>query len=157
MAAVPNSGRLNPRTAASQQSIWHVTSEETFRRNVVSLGRACKGVVWATDVVTRTTQPIASKIVVPDWGTLHSSEYCLPLAVEKRLSNDFAFIAAAQEGVHCVTTACIKQKISNCNSNTSAEMTLTLRLATNGGIPDKVRSALEDIWRTVQTGAGPGK
>lgn len=90
---------------------------------------------------------------MPHWG--NSSEHCLPLAVESRLSYDLAFITAAQEGVHSVTAACIEENYGN--GNTSTEITLTLRLAANGGIPDNVRSSLEDIWRTVQTGVGPGE
>ncbi|ETN44217.1 uncharacterized protein HMPREF1541_10768 [Cyphellophora europaea CBS 101466] len=85
---------------------------------------------------------------------MHSSEHRLPLAIEKRLSNDLAYIAAAQEGVHSVTAACIEE--NNGGDDIGTEMTLTLRLAANGGIPETVRSALEEIWRTAQTGAGPG-
>ena len=155
MATIPNRDRLDPRTAATQHSIWRITNEDTFRQNIVSLAKACKGVAWSTDTVTLTTRPVVSRSTVPSWSDMHSSEHRLPLAIERRLCDDFAFIAAVEEGVHRVTAACIEEK--NNDSISRTKLTLTLRLAANGGIPESVRNALEDIWQTVQTGAGLGK
>lgn len=155
MAAVPNNRRLSPRTATFEQSVWRVNREDDFRRDVVSLARASNNVAWTTDAITRTTRPIASQTTVPRWESTYQGQYRLPLAVERRLSADFASIAAVQDGVHGVTAACTEEHIADGTNGT--DTTLTLRLAANGGISDDVRDALEDIWHTVQTGAGLGK
>ena len=146
MSAAPEIERRPVRTASAKQSIWSGLSEDTFRRNVVKLGKACNGVGWQTDIVAGSTEPIVPRGIVPLRGESDAAEYRLPREVEARLSNAIAVIAATQEGVHSVAAACVEES--------TAGDVLTLRLAANAGIPDGIRAALEEICEVVQSSAG---
>ena len=110
-------------TASVEDSIWRGLHQATFRRNVVALQRASKEVPSAPVLHHRT-----------DWHNPRirsdDPERALPFEVEQRLADDFAFLAAAAEGVKAVSAVGLEEGYNHDG--------LVLRLAANQTIPANV-------------------
>ncbi|GAB7354443.1 hypothetical protein MBLNU459_g4931t1 [Dothideomycetes sp. NU459] len=95
----------DPRTANADQSIWRDIDEDTFRKHLVDLETR-------TNAVPLDMQTFS----VEEW--LHTSgangtdnAYTLPLEIEQQLADDFAFLAALEEGAQSVAAACLEEHI----------------------------------------------
>lgn len=122
---------LQVNTSLPQESIWRGVSQQTLRQNIVALEDQA------------VYQGLGKQIAASEkhWEKkrreLSSLEYQLPLAVEQRLADDFAFLAAAEPGARATSAVCIEEA-----SNTEG---LVVRLAANGGVSLAVREAIEGI------------
>jgi hypothetical protein len=93
--------RKDPRTASQDNSVWLDLTEDDFRQHLVILQRK-------TGPVPMDPQVFSLK----DWNSNSpyiNSLYKLPLDVEQRLADDFAFLAAVEEGGQSVAAVCIEE------------------------------------------------
>ena len=78
------------------------------------------------------------------------NQYMLSFAIVKQLSDDLAFIAACEYGVGYVTVATVEPARGEpCG--------LTVRLAANEGICDRVKCAIEELFITLERCARKGR
>ena len=122
---------MEPRSAQGEQSIWKDITENVFRRHIVDLA-------------------LKSHEVPKDPRT-----YSAPSAInlqafnlERTLAQDFAFIAAANEGVESTSAACVE--------GVAGSQSLVLRLASNEGVQSNVRSTLDKVLSTLRHCANGG-
>jgi hypothetical protein len=121
------------RTAGAQESIWKPISETAFRQNVVKLLKITDlPVVPGSAFDTIQGRPSAASGDIKKDGC-----HMLPIELEQSLANDFAFLAAADEGARSVTACCIEEdKKRKC---------LAICLASNDGVPANVRDGLRSL------------
>jgi hypothetical protein len=125
--------RLQTRTANPESSIWHDLPEDTFRQHLVQLEEITNSVP-----VEPQTFPLA----------LHSdgskNDYTLPLSVEQQIADDFAFLAAIEEGAQSVAAVCLEEHIQPAR--------LTVRFAAlDLSLNDQVKDALGAITKILST------
>lgn len=88
--------RLEARTSTPECSIWVDPSENLFRKHLVELeGR--------TNAV-----PVDPQIF-PLKEDANGGAHTLPLCVEQQLADDFAFLAAVEEGAQSVAAVCLEE------------------------------------------------
>ncbi|KAI4736573.1 hypothetical protein E4T50_12922 [Aureobasidium sp. EXF-12298] len=125
--------RLQTRTANSESSIWHDLPEDTFRRHLVELEKITNSV------------PVEPQTFPLD---LHSdgskNDHTLPLSVEQQIADDFAFLAAIEEGAQSVAAVCLEERLQPAR--------LTVRFAAlDLALDDQVKIALDAITSTLGT------
>ena len=123
---------MEPRTAKPHQSIWCKINENKFRQHVVALAKL-------TNEVPKDPKTYSTPIV------RDAQDY---FELECTLAQDFSFMAAAEEGVHSVSAACVEGLNDSGN--------LTIRLASNSGVNARVKSAFETIVKTLERCAKDG-
>jgi hypothetical protein len=125
--------RLQTQTANSEVSIWRHLPEDTFRQHLVDLEKITNSV------------PVEPQTFSFD---LHSQksrdDYTLPLSVEQQIADDFAFLAAIEEGAQSVAAVCLEEHFQPAR--------LTVRFAAlDLSLNDQVKDALEAITGTLGT------
>ena len=124
---------LAVKTATKRTSIWHGLPEPRFRERMVTLERASKEIPEDPKVHSlRTWQ---------DSRPGELTERRLPLAIEQRLADDLAFVAANAESVKSVSAVAIEE----CFNPPS----LRIRLTANGVASSEVLEALEFMLLTL--------
>ena len=118
------------RTAEPSKSIWLNLPEDIFRQHLVNLQERTNAVPIAPQNFTAT-----------EWlpTSLYTSEtaHTLPLEVEQHLADDFACLAAVEEGAQSVAAVCIEEH--------PEVPKLTLQLAAlDISLNDSVKSALQE-------------
>jgi hypothetical protein len=118
------------RTRDQLESIWSNLPEDQFRQHLVSLEEGTNAV------------PIAPQIFdASEWTSTdqHSSHilHTLPLDIETRLADQFACLAAVEEGAQSVAAVCVEEH--------PQEPKLTLRFAAlDTSLNDTVRGTLQE-------------
>lgn len=127
--------RLQTRTANPESSIWHDLPETTFRQHLVDLERITNSV------------PVEPQTFPLDLHSYDSKDdYTLPLSVEQQIADDFAFLAAIEEGAQSVAAVCLEEHVRPAQ--------LTVRFAAlDLSLNDQVKDALEAITHTLCTKA----
>lgn len=125
------------RTASPEKSIWREIPEETFRQHLVHLETRTNAV--PVDVQTFTTQ--SAKTIAND----KDEKRQIPLAVEHRLANDIAFIAAVQEGAQSVAAVCLYEKTD--------QPGLKIVLAAVDAVGVNIKTSLQNIFKHLETSA----
>lgn len=123
--------RLQTKTADPQDSIWNHLPEDTFRQHLVELENCTNAV------------PIEPQTFPLD---LHSHTlrdgYTLPLNIEQQLADDFAFLAAIEEGAQSVAAVCLEEHLQPAR--------LTVRFAAlDLSLSDEVKDALTAITQVL--------
>ena len=113
---------LQPNTAQPGQSIWDMLDRRKFESEIDALHR--------TKLV-----PEPQELQKKDWPKTRQTD-CLPFETEKQLADDIAFVSAYEYGVQYVTAATVQA---------SEQDGLSILLAANEGICDKVRTAWEKL------------
>jgi hypothetical protein len=125
-----------PNTARLGRSVWDGVDRRKFESHVDAFSRT--GFV-----------PDSQVLLEEDWPK-ESNQDVLPFAIEKQLSDDFAFIAACEYGVGYVTVATVEPARSE-------PWCLTLRLAANEGICDRVKCAIDELFGILERCATKSK
>lgn len=122
--------RKDARTANPNSSVWLDLPEDTFRHHLVKLEERTNAV------------PIGPQASLPE-GWLRTSPYNsqtshgLPLEIEQQLADDFASLAAVEEGAQSVAAVCIEEHVRPSR--------LTLRFAAlDISLNDAVKTALQE-------------
>lgn len=145
--------RREVRTRPASSSIWQTPlTEEAFRTTAVDLAIAAHECPVDADIGLQS--PLSDISVLDSTSvTLNEdaskSHHVLPFAVEHRLANDFALIAATQEAVFSVTAGCIEEHLG-VDGHLEG---LTIRLAANEGISEPLKASLLDIWADLESRA----
>jgi hypothetical protein len=126
---------LLPNTAGPGQSIWDDIGRNAFEDHL--------------DAFSRTGSVPESQVLLEEDWPKECNQDLLPFAVEKQLSGDFAFIAACEYGVGYVTAATVEPA--------SGPWCLTLRLAANEGVCDRVKCAIQELFYILERCARKGK
>jgi hypothetical protein len=120
----------DPRTASHDISIWHDLPEDVFRQHLVSLQEK-----------TGPTPIDPQAFSVREWLSLSpyvNRSYMLPIDVEQELADDFAFLAAVEEGAQSVAAVCIEEHVHQTG--------MTLRFAAmDVSRNEAVKTALQDV------------
>ena len=124
---------LQRQTSSAKNTIWQPVDERTFFSNV-------KKVYYASWKFPGTVQVFDRKL--PAAFSARSPSYRLPLEIEHQLTDDLAFITAAYEGANFVSAATVSEYIQSAG--------LTVMVASNAGVPQKVEAALAEICRELQ-------
>lgn len=126
-----NGPLLAVNTASGQKSIWRRLNYDQFRTKVVALERASKQVPCDRKFHQR-----------KEW---HHPRICnddssrlLPFEVEQQVADDFAFLAAAEEGAKGVSAVGLEESTD--------PLGLVIRLAANGLVPLKVADTFKAIF-----------
>lgn len=122
-------------TATARASIWRGLSQATFRNDISTLQQDSNEVPCDPKVHTR-----------EEWRNPRIRQddpsRILPFQVEQRLADDFAFLAAADEGVKAVSAVALEESVDPAG--------LVVRLAANEtvpkGVPDTFK-AMFDLLR----------
>lgn len=127
--------RLRTKTAPRKRSIWRGISEKEFRGHVIELKRKSNAV------------PARSRVhSLREWERDHSKQCnegrMLDLAIEQRVADDIAFIAAATEGVKLVSAVGIEEFTNHSG--------LLVRLAVNDTMPQNVAGELRTIFNFLE-------
>lgn len=120
-------------SAQSGNSIWRDVPEETFRRHLVELEERTNAVPTESETFS-----------VEAWQSTRSSsanEHVLTLAVERQLADDFALLAAVEEGAQSVAAACIEE----CSDGQG----MIVRFAAMDAVKLKHQDALRGIARAL--------
>ena len=133
--------RLPLRTASAAYSIWRDSNEDDFRTRVVALEKASGEV------------PSDPKVhSIQQWSeTTSRQDNCkplLPIYVEQRLADDFAFVAAAKEDPKAVSAVAIQER--------SDGLGLIIRLAANDGVLPEVKDTLRAMLDLLASCARQG-
>lgn len=134
---MPTNTLLNPCTAESSNSIWRNVQEDAFRRHVVQLEKQTNAVPM--DPETFSTD---------GWQNTNDSSThngTLTLMIERQLADDFALLAAVEEGAQSVSAACIEE-----NSDGQG---LTVRFAAMDAVKLNHQDALRRMSRTLMDSA----
>lgn len=125
---------LSVNTSSAPKSIWRGLGHDQFRTNIVALQRASNQVPCNPKIHTR-----------KEWHNPkirhHDASYVLPFEVEQRLADDFAFIAAAEEGVKAVSAVALEERRDPAG--------LTIRLAANETVPERVPDTFKKIFNLL--------
>ncbi|EME80712.1 uncharacterized protein MYCFIDRAFT_204045 [Pseudocercospora fijiensis CIRAD86] len=134
--------RLSTETAALQAvdtakppaTIWSRVCQDDFRNNLVALEKKTNAV--PVDVLS---------VSVGDTEDHSSHGAALPLAVEKQVADDLAYLAAVTEGAQSVAAVCLEQHISN-----GPASSLVCRVAGMDVVDMSVRLMLDKICEILQ-------
>ena len=121
--------RLPVRTASDEQSIWQDLSEITFRKHIVALEKASKEVPAGPQVHS-----------LPEWQQQHQGDgviHQLPVEVEQRIADDFAFIAATEDNAKAVSAVGLEERPDVAG--------MIVRLAGNGPLPPQTAESLQAV------------
>lgn len=130
--------RRDSRTADPDKSIWLNLSEDVFRQHLVNLEERTNAVPIAPHAFTA-VEWLQTSPNSPE------SPHTLPLDTEQQVADDFAYLAAVEEGAQSVAAVCIEE-------NPQAPR-LTLRFAAlDISLNDAVKSALQET-SVILTGA----
>ena len=125
--------RLESRTSSSDRSIWLGTIEDTFRQHLVELEKRTNAV------------PVEPQIFHLENDRTRDG-YTLPLRAEQQLADDFAFIAAIEEGAQSVAAVCLEEHVQ--------PVGLTVRFAAlDLCISNEVKTALQRIVDSLTSGS----
>ena len=113
---------LQPNTAQPGQSLWDRLDRRTFESEIDAL--------HSTNFV-----PEPQALQRKDWPKTRQID-CFPFETEKQLADDIAFVSAYEYGVQYVAAATVQA---------SEQDGLSILLAANEGICDKVQSAWEKL------------
>jgi hypothetical protein len=91
------------RTSSSAASIWRETAEVDFRQHLVELEEITNAVPMDSQRFLPSRAPVS---VCCDDTDIRPT---LPIEVEQQLADDFAFLAAIEEGAQSVAAACIEE------------------------------------------------
>ena len=127
-------GRLPVANAPSDLSIWQDIGLDRFRSRVVALEKESREVPSDTKVHTENEWRSLS-------GRADGAAHVLPFRVEQQLADDFAFLAAAEEGVTAVSAVGLEEQVQ-----AVAVSKLIVRLAANDSIPHAVPGVFESIF-----------
>ncbi|OAP64272.1 hypothetical protein AYL99_00244 [Fonsecaea erecta] len=128
-------------TAKAGNSIWQDVPEDAFRRRIVALSAATKGVPG--DSKYSVSRSASTQELPPATGAR-----VLSFKTEQRLADDFAFILRAQEEVESTTAVCIEE--------IPEPPGLIIRVAANEGVQAEVKSTLEQICGCLMSCARGG-
>lgn len=128
---IPDGPLLAVNTASGQKSIWRHLNYDQFRTKVVALERASKEVPCDRKFHQR-KEWHHPRICIDDLSRL------LPFEVEQRVADDFAFLAAAEEGAKGVSAVGLEESTD--------PLGLVIRLAANGRVPLKVADTFKTIF-----------
>jgi hypothetical protein len=119
--------RLQTRTANPESSIWRHLPEDTFRQHLVDLEKITNAV------------PVEPQSFPLDWYNLEATdEYTLSWSAEQQIADDFAFLAAIEEGAQSVAAVCLEEHLQPTG--------LTVRFAAlDLSLNDQVKEALKQI------------
>jgi len=124
--------RLQTRTANPESSIWRDLPENTFRQHLVDLEKITNSVP-----VEPQTFPLAQSCE-------SKNDYSLPLSVEQQIADDFAFLAAIEEGAQSVAAVCLEEHIQPAR--------LVVRFAAlDLSLNEQVKDTLNAITHTLST------
>lgn len=125
--------RLQTKTADQESSIWKFLPEDTFRQHLVELEKCTNAV------------PIQPQTFALDSQNLTTREsYTLPLETEQHIADDFAFLAAIEEGAQSVAAVCLEQHLE--------PPRLFVRFAAlDLSLSDEVKDALNSITKLLST------
>lgn len=125
--------RLQTKTAEPGDSIWNHLSENTFRQHLVDLEECTNAV------------PIEPQTFPLDLqGHSLRDDYTLPLGTEQQIADDFAFLAAIEEGAQSVAAVCLEEHLEPAR--------LTVRFAAlDLSLSGDVKDALGAITKTLST------
>jgi hypothetical protein len=123
--------RLQTRTANPENSIWRHLPEDAFRQHLVDLEKITNAV------------PVEPQIFPLDRYNLEAKDgYTLPWSVEQQLADDFAFLAAIEEGAQSVAAVCLEERLKPAG--------LTVRFAAlDLSLNDNIKDALRAITSTL--------
>ncbi|KAJ9655249.1 hypothetical protein H2198_005865 [Neophaeococcomyces mojaviensis] len=121
-------GLRQVRTAGRSNTIWRKLPEDAFRGHLIALERLTNAVPIDTQVFE------LEQDATDDADTYR----ILSLRTEQQVADDFAFLAAVQEGAQSVAAVCLEQHLSNKSS-------LKARLAAIDTLDEKVKSTLNNI------------
>lgn len=128
---IPDGPLLAVNTASGQKSIWRHLNYDQFRTKIVALERASKEVPCDRKFHQR-KEWRHPRICNDDLSRL------LPFEVEQRVADDFAFLAAAEEGAKGVSAVGLEESTDH--------LGLVIRLAANGLVPRKVTDTFKVIF-----------
>ena len=128
-----SSSRQDPRTAKPGNSIWRDTLEDEFRQHLVNLEER-------TNAVPVEPQVFSVAAWQSERGKIFKN-HVLPLEMEHRLADDFAFLAAVEEGAQSVAAACVEEQPNGEG--------MTIRFAAMDAIHSKHQNALRGISRVL--------
>lgn len=124
--------RLPCRTADANNSIWHPIPEDTFRQHLVDLEK-------------RTNAVPVDPQNFPYEETSAKHNHTLPLKAEQQFADDFAFLAAIEEGAQSVAAVCLEEHVEPSR--------LTLRFAAlDLFLSGEVKEALQSICNGLSAG-----
>ena len=126
-----NTVRLPVRTASKKQSIWRDLKEETLRKHMVALEKASSEVP---------EDPKVHSLAL--WQQQHhrpnDTIRVLPLVIEQRIADDFAFLAASEDNVKAVSAVALEQRNDG--------QGMLVRIAANDHLPVQTAEALRGIF-----------
>ncbi|KAH0837407.1 hypothetical protein FOPE_04975 [Fonsecaea pedrosoi] len=115
-------------TAKHQHSIWQDVPEDAFRRRIVALSAATKGVPG--DARYSVSRSASTQDIPPATGSR-----TLSFKTEQRLADDIAFILATQQGGDSITAVCVEEIAEPAG--------LIIRVAATEGVPGEIQRSLE--------------
>jgi hypothetical protein len=123
--------RLQTQTANPESSIWRHLPEDTFRQHLVDLEKITNAV------------PMEPQSFPLDRYNLEAiDEYTLSWVAEQQIADDFAFLAAIEEGAQSVAAVCLEEHRQSAG--------LTVRFAAlDLSLNDNVKEALRTIVGTL--------
>jgi hypothetical protein len=123
--------------AQSGNSIWRDVPEDIFRRHLVELEER-------TNAVPTESETFSAEAWQSTRGSF-ANEHVLTLAVERQLADDFALLAAVEEGAQSVAAACIEER--------SDGQGMVVRFAAMDAVKLKHQDALRGIARAMMDSA----
>jgi hypothetical protein len=134
---MPTTAWQNPRTAESRNSIWRDVQEDTFRDHLVQLEEQTNAVPM--DPATFPAE---------EWHSTNdpsTHNQFMTLMIEHQLAEDFALLAAVEEGAQSVSAACIEEDPDG--------QGLTVRFAAMDAVKLEHQDALRGIARALMVSA----
>ena len=129
------------RTANPADSIWKNLPEDTFRKHIVQL-------MQKTDQPIKprqTFEAFCGRKIVANAQKKPQEERTLSIELELGLANDFAFLAAIEEGARSVAACCVEEKV------THEERCLIVRLAGNNDVPRDIKDGIRGICQLLRS------
>ncbi|KEQ59196.1 uncharacterized protein M437DRAFT_57530 [Aureobasidium melanogenum CBS 110374] len=125
--------RLQTKTADQESSIWKFLPEDTFRQHLVALEKCTNAVPIEPQTFTLDSQNLTTR-----------ESYTLPLETEQQIADDFAFLAAIEEGAQSVAAVCLEQHLEPPG--------FVVRFAAlDLSLSDEVKDALNSITKLLST------
>ena len=126
--------RLEPDTAVKKNSIWKGIDRKAWDLQAASL--EAKNHVAGRQYYPQPARP------------KNDDEYEIEVQLEKTLVDDFAFIAACQPNVDCVSSAAIELSESRPR--------IRVKLAANEGVSPNVQTAFDSLFHILRQHASKG-
>ncbi|KAG9857492.1 hypothetical protein KCU98_g961, partial [Aureobasidium melanogenum] len=125
--------RLQTKTADPEHSIWRHLPEDTFRQHLVDLEKCTNAVPVEPQTFSLDPHKLTSR-----------DDYTLPLQTEQQVADDFAFLAAIEEGAQSVAAVCLEEHLRPTR--------LTVRFAAlDLSLSDEVKDALTATTKILST------